>query len=175
MTLKNNEQFTSKQIFFKSESNTRVIIVTVAPANDTHFGRVVMDVLIDISVVIVTVKMEAGKKVFVDQTINFCKWTEKPKTNYLVDAFRNYYQKQFNPLLFQCPLKKGKYVAAEDRQIPNIGLMLPKFVPKIDNVTFILTVKSKVGNKLQPVFRTTEVYEFYWWKFNKWTDVFNCL
>lgn len=149
--------------------------MTVGPANETHFGRVVFDVRSNISVIIITLKLEAKKKTFVDQTVNFCKWVGKPRLNYIVDAFRDYYQKQFNPLILQCPVREGIYVAAEDRLIPNIGLLLPKFVPKIDNITFTLTVKSMVQNKLQPVFRITEVYEFYWQTSIKpTTKHFNC-
>lgn len=127
--------------------------------NETHAGEVSVDIFEDLSLIFLQAVVKSGSQKFVDQTINFCKWMENPRTNYIINIFKRNYDR-YNKKLLECPIKKGFYVAAGPRErLTNAAGVFPSFLPIKGNITVLQILRAKVGKTMQHLTRTTNVYE----------------
>lgn len=130
--------------------------------NATHDGAWSIQFKRDIPIYIIQIIVESNERKFIDHRVNICQWYENRRGNFLINIFKNYYEKNYNMDLFKCPIKKGVYHVAGVRLRPtNTDGLLPGIVLQkgIFNVTFngrTIINKNSVG-----LFQTFETYEFY--------------
>ena len=125
----------------------------------TYCGRSYVEFYEDIPMVTIQAIAKTESRKLLDQTLNFCKWMENRKTNYLISLFKNRYE-AYNPKLLRCPIKKGFYIAAEPRQkITNAEGFVPSFMLTKGNITVVKIIKGKVNGTMHNLVRATNIYE----------------
>lgn len=129
------------------------------PENDTHLGQVSVEFFEDLQAISMQFVVKTDSQKLIDQTINFCKWMDNRKQNYLINLITKYYDK-YNQLLLKCPIKKGFYIAAEAREkITSAEGFWPSFIPIKGNITVLKIVKAKVNKAMQYLTRSMNIYE----------------
>lgn len=130
--------------------------LTFEPPNATHYGRVFLDFLVDIPILIFTVHVETPVQQF-EHTVNLCSWMKNRRVMWMSKAFEEYFEKFMNPKLLTCPILKGPYVAMEPRKFfTGIATFLPAFIPMHNNITLMLVLRVKNGKKLTHLITTTD-------------------
>lgn len=138
------------------------MIVTYERGNETHYGRIVIDVLQVWPLMIVRYVVETPERKIIDQTVIFCDWVKKPKVNYIINYFKNYLQKYFNPKIFNCPIEPGKFILAEMRQkVDNLTSMFSPLIPSNGQFSTTLTMKVKKDKKVFQISKMKETFEFF--------------
>lgn len=142
--------------------NEEFVKINFGPKNETHLGAVYLEVFKDISNGFGRGIVETPDRKYVDMTINACKWLKNQRVNFLIYVFENHVKKHYNPELFKCPLKKGKYIMTEAREIiTNPEGYVPKFIPMIGNITLTGMARTLINKKFVSLGNITETYEFY--------------
>lgn len=133
--------------------------ISYDPENETHSGRTYVEFYEDLTMITIQAITATESQKLLDQTINFCKWMENRKTNYLINLFKNYYA-SYNPKLLKCPIKKGFYIAAEPRKkITNAENMVPSFMLTKGNITVVKIAKARVNKTMHNLIRATNIYQ----------------
>jgi hypothetical protein len=137
--------------------------VSFENGNSTFYGRILCEIYQDLPIVVGRVVISSADRVFFDHSTNFCNLITNPKLNMFVTFLKRYLGKYFNTKLLGCPIKKGKYVAVENREVPknlNEIVQLPK-VPlgktEIINITAI--VKTKIAGKMKMLFTSVDMFK----------------
>lgn len=157
--LDSNQQFYIQQVYIKADVNEELMKIIFEPNNETHFGVMSAEFFQDLTMLSVQFLVSTTKKKYVDQTLNLCKWMENKRTNYLINFFKNYLEKSFNPKLFNCPIKKGFYIVAKAREKPNPENFVPSFIPMKGNVTIVIIYMTRLAKQMQPLLRLTETFD----------------
>lgn len=111
----------------------------------------------------IQISVETPERVFVDQSIDFCRWTMNPRINFFISFFETFATKNYNQDLLKCPIKKGlyEYAAARLRMNEIEKNVIPSFVPMTGNITIKKTISTKVGRKMEKLFNDSETLQFY--------------
>lgn len=145
--------------------NEKLVRTIYEPANNTHYGKISLEVYEDLANIIVYFTVETKDKTFINQKINLCKWFAKPKNNVLINMFNNYYRHSWNRKLLTCPIRKGSYVVAGSRPIvTNPELFRPLYMPVLEargNITIASKIKVQIRKKFEDLGDISETFEFY--------------
>lgn len=125
-------------------------------------GAVHLEVYQDILNSEVHVVLWSPTQTYVDTTVDVCKWFLDRSFGYLLMAFKSYIEKNYNPKLLKCPLKKGSYVVAKVRDyIRDPTDYVPPIIPMVGNITLTGMARTHVDGQVIVLGNITEVYEFY--------------
>lgn len=130
--------------------------------NGTYDGPIIAEVFEEIPELIFQVRINTEYRSLMNTTVNLCNWYKKRRANFLIHVFTGFVEKYYNPMLFQCPIKKGRFEAAPAKPIPNLNILMPGFAPpkneEVYNMTYVF--KAKDGRKITFLGIITEIYSF---------------
>jgi hypothetical protein len=131
--------------------------------NTTHYGKVEVEIFEDIQDMIVRIVVSTTERTFIDITSSVCRWFKTQRVNYLISFFKLYAGKYYNPRFFNCPIKKGSFVAVKPRElIHNVNQYTPAFVPTKNNMTehynMTWVFKSRNGRTVKLLGTITEIF-----------------
>ena len=148
-----NKYFYDQKLANISENNS----------NETHFGGIFCEFYDDIPVILLRMILSASGTTYIDQNINACKWIKNQRIGFVIEAFKLFYEKYFDPRILDCPIKKGRYSAIQARPIPkNLGQFgqIPIFIPFKGIFNYTIVIKTKIGNsKLRPFYMATFIFD----------------
>lgn len=160
-TYKFFDKASGEVVYFKASYNEKYLRLNFDPKNETHLGKISAEIIQDLSFLTAQFKVDVSKQKYIDLTVDFCQWLQNRRINYLINVFKNYFDKFVDPKLLKCPIKKGFYIAATARKIQkNLETFVPSFIPLKGNLTLTVIMKAKVDKKLQHLCSVIEVYHF---------------